>query len=56
MQSYSLFHSDTFIAISGEQNISFSFEMENLQQRIDRDIQRSSRHDPLLSLHFLTVY
>ncbi|KAL9106594.1 MAG: hypothetical protein Q9227_008377 [Pyrenula ochraceoflavens] len=42
MQSYSLFHSDTFNAISGEQNISFSFATKDLQQRIDRNIQRSS--------------
>ncbi|KAH7166477.1 hypothetical protein EDB81DRAFT_839002 [Dactylonectria macrodidyma] len=36
MQSYEMTRADTAIAISGHQNISFSFKSDELQQRIDR--------------------
>ncbi|KAH7139969.1 hypothetical protein B0J13DRAFT_478345 [Dactylonectria estremocensis] len=42
MQSYEMTRADTFIAISGHQNISFSFMSEELQQRIDRQFVPSS--------------
>ncbi|KAH6980842.1 hypothetical protein BKA56DRAFT_632550 [Ilyonectria sp. MPI-CAGE-AT-0026] len=42
MQSYEMTRADTFIAISGHQNISFSFASDELQQRIDRQFVPSS--------------
>uniref|UniRef100_A0A8H7N103 Metallo-beta-lactamase domain-containing protein n=1 Tax=Bionectria ochroleuca TaxID=29856 RepID=A0A8H7N103_BIOOC len=36
MQSYNLYHADTPVAVSGSQNISFSFDSGELTQRIDR--------------------
>jgi hypothetical protein len=36
MQSYQLSQADTAVAISGHQNISFSFDADHLRQRIDR--------------------
>ncbi|KPM43977.1 hypothetical protein AK830_g2647 [Neonectria ditissima] len=36
MQSYEMTRADTAVAVSGNQNISFSFASDELQQRIDR--------------------
>jgi hypothetical protein len=36
MQAYNLLKADQFVAITGHQNISFSYRSPILQQRIDR--------------------
>ncbi|CAI6031735.1 unnamed protein product [Clonostachys chloroleuca] len=41
MQSYNLYHADTPFAVSGSQNISFSFDSGELTQRIDRKFHPS---------------
>ncbi|CAG9990374.1 unnamed protein product [Clonostachys byssicola] len=41
MQSYNLYHADTPVAVSGSQNISFSFDSDELTQRIDRKFHPS---------------
>lgn len=41
MQSYNLYHADTPVAVSGSQNISFSFDSGELTQRIDRKFHPS---------------
>jgi len=37
MQAYNLAKADQFVAITGHQNISFSYSLPVLQQRIDRE-------------------
>ena len=41
MQSYTLNSADTYVSISGSQNISYSFTSSEIQQRIDRSFFRS---------------
>ena len=43
MQSYELTRADTYVAMTGSQNISFQFSSDNLVQRIDRRFIPSSK-------------
>lgn len=43
MQSYNLNKADTAIAISGSQNVSFSYDSDQLTQRIDRIYKPSGK-------------
>ncbi|KAF5684796.1 hypothetical protein FCIRC_3751 [Fusarium circinatum] len=42
MQSYNLYKADTAVAISGSQNVSFSYASDQLTQRIDRTFKPSA--------------
>jgi hypothetical protein len=43
MQNYNLVETDRYVAISGNQNVSFTFQNGTLRQRIDRFWQRSGK-------------
>jgi len=47
MQAYNLAKADQFVAITGHQNISFSYSLPILQQRIDREFVPAGKLLPI---------
>ena len=43
MQNYNLLETDRYVAISGNQNVSLTFQNGDLRQRVDRSWQRSGK-------------